>query len=359
MTGDPLWIDARHVAGLVSVVIPTFNRSAMLAELLDALLAQCWRPLEIIIVDDGSQDDTMAMLHRRPPLPEGVTMRVLQQANAGPASARNAGLRFARGEYLFLIDSDDLIQPGAISTLAGALRGSKAPYALAPIRSVDASGAAVVARLEGIPRQVPENIISSHWMTHSALYRREALRRAGPYNETLRTGEDTELQWRVIAVNGPGVMIDTVLGTRRLHGGAQLSTGLSQQDKGRGGLAAISAFVRWAKVSGVMTPGIAAGVVRYAIITGIRLGACGDWSGKRAARALIAGVSGHGVRGAKLAKLIGGPDVRLLFQALLGLYYLARAARLGLALSRGAHHGMRRSGWLRPLARRPLQVHGS
>jgi len=96
----------------VSVVIPTFNRAALLRQTIDAVLAQSVPADEIIIVDDGSTDGTAAMVEGLAP-----AMRLLRQANAGDLAARNAGLAQARGELVAFCDSDDLWRPDFLATM--------------------------------------------------------------------------------------------------------------------------------------------------------------------------------------------------------------------------------------------------
>ena len=86
----------------VSVVIPTFNRTALLGRALASVQRQTFEPLEIIVVDDGSTDDTRQMLERAFP-----GCRYLRQPNGGVSSARNLGIEASRGKWIALLDSDD------------------------------------------------------------------------------------------------------------------------------------------------------------------------------------------------------------------------------------------------------------
>jgi len=90
----------------VSVVIPTFNRARLVGLTIDSVLAQSYRDMEIIVVDDGSTDDTPQVLAKY-----GDRIRAIRQPNGGMNAARNAGIAQARGEYLALLDSDDLWLP--------------------------------------------------------------------------------------------------------------------------------------------------------------------------------------------------------------------------------------------------------
>ena len=94
---------------LVSVVIPSYNRAYCIAATVDSALAQTHRNVEILVVDDGSSDGTRALIedrYRREP-----RVRYIHQSNAGVSAARNHGLRLARGQFLALLDSDDIWLP--------------------------------------------------------------------------------------------------------------------------------------------------------------------------------------------------------------------------------------------------------
>ena len=99
--------DGQDSSGMtVSVVIPAYNGALTLPRTIESALAQTAPPLEILVVDDGSADDTAAVAERF-----GAPVRVLRQANAGPAAARNHGVREARGQWIALLDADDQWAP--------------------------------------------------------------------------------------------------------------------------------------------------------------------------------------------------------------------------------------------------------
>ncbi len=97
---------------LVSVVIPTFNRAYCLARTLDSVLAQTHADLEALVIDDGSTDGTRELIQARYAAEPRV--RYIQQENRGVAAARNHGIRMARGDFVALLDSDDIWQPWKI-----------------------------------------------------------------------------------------------------------------------------------------------------------------------------------------------------------------------------------------------------
>ncbi len=90
----------------VSVIIPAYNAAATLAGTIDSVLAQTLKDFEIICVDDGSTDATLAIIKEY-----GDCVRLIEQANSGPAAARNNGARNSSGEYLAFLDADDIWKP--------------------------------------------------------------------------------------------------------------------------------------------------------------------------------------------------------------------------------------------------------
>ncbi len=99
-------------APLVSILVPCHNAGAWLAETIESALAQTWPHVEIIVVDDGSVDDSLAIARRF----EIRGVKVFTQANRGASAARNAAFRAARGDYIQFLDADDLLAADKIAT---------------------------------------------------------------------------------------------------------------------------------------------------------------------------------------------------------------------------------------------------
>lgn len=111
---------------LVTAIIPTYRRPALVGRSCRSVLAQTWRPLELIVVDDGSADETPQVLSALRPEAEaaGVDLRVMTVPNGGPGLARNAALQAAQGEYFAFLDDDDLWVPGKVQAQAAAMRAN-------------------------------------------------------------------------------------------------------------------------------------------------------------------------------------------------------------------------------------------
>ena len=109
---------------VISVIVPVYNVAAYLPECLDSILSQDYDKLEVILIDDGSTDDSGAICDdyaRR-----DRRIRVIHQKNGGAAAAKNAGLRAATGEYLSFADSDDFLEPGAYAYMLALLKENDA-----------------------------------------------------------------------------------------------------------------------------------------------------------------------------------------------------------------------------------------
>ena len=133
---------------LTSVVIPTYNRAGFLPTTVESALAQEGAEVEVVVVDDGSTDDTRAVVERHREA-WGERFRYAWQENAERCVARNHGLRLARGEFVAFLDSDDLWRPNHLSTCVEALvKNPKAAAAYAEHGLVDAEGRVIRARVE-------------------------------------------------------------------------------------------------------------------------------------------------------------------------------------------------------------------
>lgn len=212
------------IEGLVTTVIPVYNRGPMLREAVESVLAQTWRALEVIIVDDGSTDDTAQVAEGlRSEFPDVI--RVLRQANAGPGAARQAGLELSRGEFVQFLDSDDLLLPEKFELQINGLRGDS---------EAGVSYGKTYTREEGArlpnPAQhtgeryrtlFPALLQEPLWPTLTPLYRRAVLETAGPWPAKKQL-EDWEFDAQVAATGAKLHYVDAYVAETRNHSGARL-----------------------------------------------------------------------------------------------------------------------------------------
>lgn len=113
------WMHTDYHTGLVSVIVPTYNRSSLLIKTLKSVLDQAYRPIEVIIIDDGSTDDTRNVVEVWKSKNEVISnflIKYIYQENSGAPIARNLGLINSNGEFIFFLDSDDYLHPNLFDT---------------------------------------------------------------------------------------------------------------------------------------------------------------------------------------------------------------------------------------------------
>lgn len=119
---------------LISIIVPIYNVSSYLQECLESILSQDYPFLEIILVDDGSTDDSGKICDEY--AKRDSRIRVIHQPNGGAAAAKNAGLRAASGEYLSFVDSDDFLEPGAYAHMVQLMEVHEADIVQCDFRDV-------------------------------------------------------------------------------------------------------------------------------------------------------------------------------------------------------------------------------
>ncbi len=194
---------------LISVIVPTYNYAHVLPRALDSVISQWGDDIELLVIDDGSDDHTPDVLQRYTRRFAGC-FQIVRQDNAGAAAARNRGVRAARGAYVLMLDADDELLPDAFKTLREALRSTpSAAMVLGAQVSVYADGSQRVrlpTPVTGTPVQrcrrylLQKRISISH---SRCLFRRDLLLQR-PYPETLRSGEDVAV-FAYVLVSGSAV----------------------------------------------------------------------------------------------------------------------------------------------------------
>ena len=213
---------------MLSVIVPNYNRAALIGETLDNLLRQTRAPDELIVVDDGSTDDSVREIERF-----GSRVTLIRQTNAGPAAARNRGLAASGGALIQFFDSDDLCSLNKLELQAWALETTGADIAYGPwlqARLQDSGAAYAEQPLQQGP--LPASHSAAAWMLRGwvivlqcCLIRRSLLERTGPYRTDLLLGEDGELLMRLLLAGARLVHVPEALTLYRMHAGAQLSRG--------------------------------------------------------------------------------------------------------------------------------------
>lgn len=198
---------------LVSVIIPTFNRASVVCTAIESALKQTYQNIEVIVVDDGSTDDTPHKL-----AVYGDKIRILHQDNAGPSVARNHGVEVSHGEILCFLDSDDLWLPTKIeqqvyvleniensvpcclcnAIIRGNPANKRTSFAIAPLQAIYDKGMWLNVT----------NVLSTRcvFFTQAVAIRRSSFNKIGGFDESLWVMEDHDLALR-LSLEGPWAYI--------------------------------------------------------------------------------------------------------------------------------------------------------
>jgi glycosyltransferase involved in cell wall biosynthesis len=201
---------------LVTAIIPTYNRAHVICEAVESALGQTYAHIEVIVVDDGSKDDTLARLKQY-----GDRLHVIVQPNKGPAAARNVGIAAAQGEFIAFLDSDDLWLPEKTERQVDLLErvGCSSPCCLSNIlmkwRSGDRTSFEIAllkpSMTEGLWLNVDEVLATRPVLFNQGIMiRRKVLDKIGGFDESIRYLEDVEFPQR-LSLEGPWAYIETPL----------------------------------------------------------------------------------------------------------------------------------------------------
>ena len=239
---------ARTDAPLISVIIPVYNGARFLAQAVDSVLAQHYPCVEIIVVDDGSTDDVAGAIAALP-----VDVRLFRQDNAGPAAARNRGIRDASGDFVAFLDVDDLWPENNLGVLAAALvRDPELQVVNGHAQMMVRDEASGRFEYRGNPRE------SFPYYIGAALYRRDVFRRVGLFDAHMRMAEDTDWYQRLHESGLRSERLSQVTLLVRRHG-ANMTAGKSKEELNLTALAAFKKALDRSRRAGPLPVGAADG----------------------------------------------------------------------------------------------------
>jgi len=185
----------------VSVVIPAFNYASFLPEAIASVLAQTWKQLEVIVVDDGSTDETPGVCARQ----TDPRFRAVRQANAGLSAARNTGIREARFGYVGFLDADDRWEPGFLAAVLAEFRRLGPEFGAIGTACARMNGD---GRLLAAPRRnflhtaeltAASFCLRNRPLSSSVVVRRQVFEDCGVFDTALRSSEDRDMWIRLTA----------------------------------------------------------------------------------------------------------------------------------------------------------------
>jgi glycosyltransferase involved in cell wall biosynthesis len=185
-----------ETAGLVTVVIPCYNQAHFLSEAIESVLSQSYQRYEIVVVDDGSTDNTSEVASRYPP----EKVRLIRQENKGLSAARNAGLGGARGEYVVFLDADDRLLSDALEVGVRELEAHPECAFVSGCWNNIATDGSPRPTLHS-PHDEPDHYLallhSCYIRVHAVMYRRSVFHTVGGFDTSLSASEDYDLYLRI------------------------------------------------------------------------------------------------------------------------------------------------------------------
>jgi glycosyltransferase involved in cell wall biosynthesis len=199
----------------ITIIIPAYNSGRFIADAVQSVLAQSVPPEQIIVVDDGSTDDTEAKLR---PYLDRITL--INQANQGAAVARNAGLQIATGDFIAFLDADDVWHRRKLEAQLGVLR-RRPDIQMLGTETYDypntaAPGIAADAWIEEITLE--SLLVRNYFTTSSIVIRREIVDRLGGFDKSVPTVEDFDYWQRVAQLGVVAILKSALTGYRRVPG---------------------------------------------------------------------------------------------------------------------------------------------
>lgn len=205
---------------VISVVMACYNAASFVREAVDCVLGQTLPGVELIVVDDGSTDASRDILRGY-----GDRIRLIEQPNAGPYPARNAGLAAARGDFIAFLDADDWWEPHALERMHDAIVANRADVAYCGWQNV---GKGVVAAPHVPPAYEQQDAVahfvrSCPWPIHGALLKRTVVDQLGGFSVRRFSSMDYDFWLRTLALTRNIVRVPEVLAFYRWHGPGQVS----------------------------------------------------------------------------------------------------------------------------------------
>lgn len=216
---------------LVSVVVPCYNSEKFIVETIESVLAQTYDNFELIVVDDGSTDNSGQLISQF----NDKRLNYLRRSNGGAGYARNLGIRQSRGEYIALLDSDDLYLPNNLKEKVQFLEENEFLGLVHSQEIVfDSSTGSEIKRTQGLHGNVLKELLAlEETVIHSpssVVFRKSLIERAGYYREDIAVCEDWEFWVRLAKCSDFGYIAEP-LTKYRIHSG-QIHSNISVMENG-------------------------------------------------------------------------------------------------------------------------------
>src|SRR5512143_1932073 len=187
----------------VSIIIPTYNCGRYISQAIESCMNQTHKDREIIVVDDGSSDNTYETIK---PYEESGSLRYIYQENRGLPGARNTGIQRAQGEFVVFLDADDELDERMISLCLEQVEKEHTDWCVCDILRIERTGTSTKEQVHNsrIPKEnIEERILLDDFIKRAPLFRKRTLLEIGLYDEDMRIREDWDINIRMILGKKP------------------------------------------------------------------------------------------------------------------------------------------------------------
>lgn len=179
---------------LITVIIPTYNAEKSIKRCIDSIIAQTYQNIEIIVINDGSTDETFNELQK---FKKNAKVKIINQENSGPSKSRNIGLKHAKGKYIMFVDSDDYIEKNAIKDLYEIINLKKVKIVRFNYSVIDANNKNSNSKFDYEDKLISRNELFEQHLLKSILWNtvwgqliESSIAKKTKFNENIKIGED-------------------------------------------------------------------------------------------------------------------------------------------------------------------------
>lgn len=213
---------------LISVIVPIYNRSIFIEDCLNSVINQSYRPIELILVDDGSTDNSNEILNtfKKQNESDNFRIEIITQSNCGAPSARNNGFKKSTGKYIQFLDSDDILLSNKLQTQFYYIKKHNCEMVYSKAQHISENKEILNFFWGDKLNNTSNDYFNFSWQTMCPLYKRETINKIGLWNVKLNINQDWEYCIRTIL---SGVKIgfhDEVLAYFRVHSKGNIGSGL-------------------------------------------------------------------------------------------------------------------------------------
>ncbi len=202
---------------MISVIIPCYNAENFIGEAIESVLRQTFKPYEIIVVDDGSTDDSAKIA-----LSFGPPVKVIRQSNKGESVARNVGIKEAKGEFIYFLDADDIVEKNSFEKMLKKVKDENSVILMGEALFRDDPSKPFKTILPQFKTFLPDIFTTNFGPPICWLFPAKLVKKVGGFREDLRLSEDWEFCARIAIAGGELVTLNHIGAFHRIHDKSQV-----------------------------------------------------------------------------------------------------------------------------------------